>query len=80
MGNYLGRFQEASLIDAGVTVCSPHDITNCEKNISTIMDLTMTYILRRGLKINKFIFDDPSKYPNKWKVDIRRTMNSLFVH
>ncbi|CAD8170646.1 unnamed protein product [Paramecium pentaurelia] len=80
LGNYLGRFQDDSLIDAGVTVCSPHNITDCENNISTIMDLTMTYILRRGLKINKHLFYDPNNYPKQWKPQISKAMNSLFVH
>ncbi|CAD8174793.1 unnamed protein product [Paramecium octaurelia] len=80
LGNYLGRFQEHSYIDAGVTVCSPHNITDCERNISTIMDLTMTYILRRGLKINKHLFDDPKNYPQQWKPQISKAMKSLLVH
>lgn len=45
LGMYLGRLEEKTLIDAGVTVCSPHIMNITQVFLSTFMNLMLCNIL-----------------------------------
>ncbi|CAD8166031.1 unnamed protein product [Paramecium octaurelia] len=79
LGMYLGRFENKALIDAGVTVCSPHIMNITQVFLSTFMNLMLCKILQRGLKAIKEQFANRSNYPSNWTIDVNKALNATWI-
>lgn len=76
LGNYLGRFKDKSLINAGVTVGAPHSMIVSQNLLSTPMNLVLTKLLQRKLAENVHLFKSSVPYPG---MDIQRALKCWWI-